>query len=228
MSTYLQLVQRLRQDCGVSGSGPTTVVSQTGQYKQLCDWINDAWMDIQSAHQDWEWLRVSLTPFTTTAAKQTYSPTADLSLTDFGMWARDSFRVYDTTAGINSETFLEYIPYDKWRDTYLFGALRSTTSRPNHVTITPDKSLGFGPITAAGYSIVGDYFKVPTTMSADTDTPSLPSHFHMAIVYRAMMFYGSYEVAPEVYQRGETEFTKMMRRMTLDRLSEPLMGGALA
>lgn|SRR5574340_323564 len=226
---FLQLVQRLHSDCGGTGTGPTTVVGQTGEFARLVNWTNAAWMDIQQAHQDWNWLRTSLTPFATVAGQTTYSPTAaPMSLTDFGAWDRDSFRVYETASGISSETPLTYRPYDLWRDTYLIGALRSTTSRPDVVTVCPDNSLGFGPITAAGYSIVGDYFKLPTEMSANADIPILPTQYHLAIVYRAMMFYGRYYGAPEVYQAGELEFTKMMRRMTNDRMPDVLLGGALA
>lgn len=224
---FLQLVQRLASESG-AGS-PSTVVGQTGNNLRLVNWTNAAWMDIQSAHQDWNWLRTSLTPFATVAGQTTYSPTAaPMSLTDFGMWDRDSFRVYETAAGIGSETFLTYRPYDIWRNTYLIGALRSTTSRPDTVTVTPDNSLGFGPITAAGYSIVGDYFKLPSEMAADATTPILPVQYHMAIVYRAMMFYGAFYSATEVFQRGEAEFNKMMLRMTADRMPDILMGGALA
>lgn len=226
---FLQGVQRLRSECGVSGTGPTTVFGQIGEMERLVNWYSAAWMDIQAAHRDWNWLRTSLTPFATVAGQSTYSPAvAPMSLTNFGTWDRDSFRVYDTAAGIGSETFLTYVPYDNWRNSYLIGALRSSTSRPGIVTVAPDNSLGFGPITAAGYSIVGDYFKAPSELSADADIPILPTQYHMAIVYRAMMHYGAYFGATEVYQRGETEFNKMMLRMTADRLPDVLMGGALA
>jgi len=64
-------------------------------------------------------------------------------------------------------------------------------------------------------------------MTADADIPALPAQFQMAIIYRAMMSYGAYEAAPEVYQRGELEFGKLMRRMTADRIPETIWGGAL-
>jgi hypothetical protein len=227
--TFLQLCQRVRSECDIPGAGPVTVIGQTGELERVVNWVNAAWMDIQTAHQDWNWLRTSLTPFATVALQTTYLPTsAPMSLTNFGSWDRDSFRVYDTAAGIGSETPLTYFPYDKWRNTYLIGALRSTPSRPDIVTVAPDNSLGFGPITAAGYSIVGDYFKLPTEMSADVDIPILPVQYHIAIVYRAMMFAGAFYAAQEVYQRGELEFNKQMRRMTNDRMPDILMGGALA
>jgi hypothetical protein len=50
----------------------------------------------------------------------------------------------------------------------------------------------------------------------------------MAIVYRAMMSYGAYEAAAEVYQRGEAEFNRMIRRVLADRLPEISAGSALA
>lgn len=223
---FLAIVQRTASKCGAGA--PASVLNQTGNNLRLVNWVNEAWMDIQSAHPDWGWMRTSLTPFATVAGKQTYAPAADLLLTDFGVWARDSFRVYQTAQGINSETFLWYIPYDAWRDTYLKGALRTTTSRPIHVTVTPDKSLAFGPITADGYSIVGDYFKIPTEMAADADIPSLPVQYHLAIVYAAMIKYGNFYSAPEVIKEGLENFQKLMARMNIDRLPDMRMGGSLA
>lgn len=224
---FLQLAQRLRQEAGISGTGPTTTIAQTGEMKRVCDWINAAWIDIQTTNRDWDWMRVSTT-FPTVAGKTTYAPVADLALSDFGMWSRDSFRVYDTAAGMTSETYIAFQPYEVWRDTYLYGANRTTTSRPSIVTITPAKELAFGPITAAGYTIVGDYFKSPSELAADADLPAMPTHYHMAIIYRALMFYGAYENATEVYQHGQVEFTKLMYRMNLDRLPEIQFAGPLA
>jgi hypothetical protein len=50
----------------------------------------------------------------------------------------------------------------------------------------------------------------------------------MMIVYRTMMFYGGYEAAPEVYQRGETEFKRLMNRLEIDQLVVPVSGPPLA
>ena len=65
-------------------------------------------------------------------------------------------------------------------------------------------------------------------MSANTDTPSLPSKFHLAIVYKAMVAYGLYEAAAEQIQRGQTEYEKWMRRILADQNKEVFSGGALA
>jgi hypothetical protein len=48
------------------------------------------------------------------------------------------------------------------------------------------------------------------------------------IVYRAMMFYAGYEAAPEVYQRGELEFKRLMNRLEIDQLPDMVSGPPLA
>jgi hypothetical protein len=308
---FLALFQRLKTECGVSGSTPTTVVGQAGEYGRLVSWVNSAWMDIQMMRQDWDWMRTTAT-FPTVTGQPIYT-TTQIGLTDFGKWARDTFRNYAnptvtfsiaspcvmtlqshnlsvgdmvipfttgalptgltsgttyyvqsvpsadtvtlsatsggsaintsgtqsgthtissnnvlTYAGLRSEIFMPYIEYDEWRDGYEFGALRQTQTRPTVITITPNKSIGVGPFPISGYTVLGDYYRVPTEMSANTDTPTLPTQFHMAIVYRAMMSYGAYESAAEVYQRGEAEFNRMIRRVLADRLPEISAGSALA
>ena len=62
----------------------------------------------------------------------------------------------------------------------------------------------------------------------DDDTPALPVQFHMAIVWRALQFYGMYESAPEAVARGEREFDKAMARIAIDRLPGVGLAGALA
>jgi hypothetical protein len=226
--TFLQLVQRLSQYCGIPGTGPSTTVGQTGEAGRLVNWTNDAWRDIQTAHQDWDWMRTTAT-WPTTQAQYAYTPTqAGITSGTFGMWAPYTFRCYETASGTNSEMFLDWLPYDVWRNTYLFGALRQSYARPTQMAIAPDKSVVLGPIPLSGFSITGDYFTAPLDMSADADVPALPTQYQMAIVYRAMMFYGTYEAAQEVYANGEREFAKLMARINADRLPQVMLTGALA
>lgn len=222
---FLALVNRTRLECGVSGSDLASVSGQTGESARLIAWCQSAWLDIQSARTDWQWMRKSAS-FQTVAGQATYTPAA-IGLADFGSWFRDTFRNYDTAAGIKSETFMDYLAYDDWLDSYQIGALRSVQTRPNVITITAAKSIGLGPVPAAGYTVTGDYFSVPSDLAANTDTPGLPAQFHMAIVYRAMVSYGMYEAAGETVQRGQMEFDKMMRRLHAHQMPEITAGGAL-
>lgn len=223
---FLQLVQRLQQECGVSGSSITTTVSQTGENKRLVDWVNSAWFDIQGIREDWQWLRTTTT--FTTVAHQPFYTTAQCNATNFGRWDRDTFRNYVTSTGTTSEIFMEYIDYETWRDGYYYGALRDTLSRPFVMSISPDKSICVGPIADDGYTLLGDYFTLPVEMASDTDTPAMPSKFHMIIVYRAMMMYGYYENAQEVIARGTMEYKRLLRRVEDDRMPELVVGAALA
>lgn len=222
----LQLVQRLASECG--STKPTTTISQTGNAGRLVDWIDTAWNDIQTKHQDWGWMRTS-TSWVTGDGQHNYTTAqCNIAAGTFGMWAIDTLRCYPTAAGNQTETFLSWLRYDAWRDTYLFGGSRATRTRPAEFAVGPDKSINVGPVPSAGYTITGDYFTAPSAMADDTAIPSLPDQFHMAIVYRAMMSYGGYESASEVYQRGEVEFSKLMRRMEIDRLPMVAMAGPLA
>lgn len=222
---FLQIINRVRTNCGVSGPALTTAQNLSGESLNIANWTNEAWLDIQAQRTNWEWMRKTAT-FSTVTSQPQYT-IAQIGLTDFGAWARDTFRNYDTSVGLSSEIFMEYIDYDAWRDGYEFGALRQTQTRPTVITIGPDKSIGLGPFPISGYTVLGDYYSVPTEMAADADIPDLPTQFHLAIVYRAMMAYGQYESAPEVYNRGAVEFDKWMRRVYADRLPEVVVPGAL-
>ena len=223
---FLQLVQRLKRRCGVSGTMPTTVLNQPEELARLVDFINEAWMDIQGRRKDWLWMRAPFS-FATAQGKSQYS-VADVGLTDFGYYALDSFRNFVTSAGNSSEVFMDYLPYESWRDTYLYGATRYTSTRPLEFTVAPDLSIGLGPVPAQGYTVSGEYYRVPTELVNDSDLPAMPSQFHMAIVYRAMMFYGAFEAAQEVYQLGAAEFGKQMNRLAVAQLSDMQLAGALA
>ncbi len=212
----------------MAGTGPLTVVGQTGELKRLVDWTASAWFDIQAMHQDWRFLRTTAS-WATVQAQATYT-TAQCGIPagTFSAWVRDSFRNYPTATGQSGEIFMPYLPYTYWRNQYQFGAYRTTYSRPIEMTVTPDDGIGLGPVPLSGYTILGDYFSAPVLLSADADVPTLPAkHNPMLIVYHAMESYGAFEAAPEVYQRGLTEFTKLLRRLEADQLPEYTLGGAL-
>jgi hypothetical protein len=203
------------------------VTGQVEDVNKLLDYINEAWMDLQLLREDWMWMRASA-QCVTVAGQALYSPTTDFALTDFANWNLRSFRNYSTAAGLNSEITMDSIDYDDWRDTYNFGANRNTRTRPIEFTVSPTLAIGLGPIPDAGYTITGDYFKVATELVSATDTPAMPSQFHMIIVYRAMMYYGASEAASEVYQEGATEYKRMINTLSLNQLKTFTTGGALA
>lgn len=229
--TFLQLAQEVVRKSGISGAGPATVLSQTGELRRVVGWVNEAWLNIQQQREDWEWMRGSVS-FSTVAQQATYTP-AQCGIADFAEWAMNTknctFRYYVTSEGVRSEIFLTYMDYESWRDTFQYGSLRLSYSRPEFITVCPNTSIGLGQIPdSADYTIVGDYFKTPTVLVEDSDVPAMPARFHMLIVYLAQMYYGEYEQDEYVRATAERNYSRMMARMTIAQLPEVTFGGALA
>lgn len=234
----LSLAQRLQTECGVSGA-LTTTISQTGESSRLVNWVDQAWAEIQTEHDDWRWMRSSNMlgagmSFATVAGQPSYplgtgAGTCGVLATSFGKWVRDAFRNYTTTVGVSNEMFLDQIPYDVWRDAYMFGAMRSVQTRPVAVAIGPDESICLGPPPNALYTITGDYYVAPSVMAADLDVPTLlPVQYHMIIVYKAMMMYAGYEAASEVFQRGEQGYQLLLKQLEVIKMPTMTFAGSLA
>lgn len=228
---FLQLAQKLVEKCGMSGTGPASVVAQSGELRRAINWINEAWVNIQQARNDWDWMRGTVT-FSTVPAQPTYTQ-QQCGVTDLAEWLMNtqfcSFRIYNQSQGVGSEIFLSYMPYDIWRDTYQYGSNRLTYSRPMAITVTPDQSIGLGQTPdSADYVITGSYFKASAEMAANTDIPAMPARFHMAIVYLAMKYYAMYEEDDYLRGMAEREYNLLFSRMESAQLPEVTFGGALA
>lgn len=98
----LTLAQSLREKCGITGSGPSTTLSQTGEMLRVVNWIDEAWLQIQTLSDWWQWMRGDFS-FDTIAAQREYVPSASpLSLTNFARWYTDpdhTWRAYLLSAG---------------------------------------------------------------------------------------------------------------------------------
>lgn len=232
-----------------------TVVGATGSLGRIVGWINDAWTDVQCDFSDWDWMRSSTllgggVSFPTLAGQASYplgvpgggdfdgdfggdfhgiDGTVGVDPELFGKWDRETFRCFPTAVGFRGEMYLDEIPFDTWRDSYMLGAMRSVQTRPVVIAVGPDQSLCLGPPPNDQYTITADYFRAPSEMVLDTDIPvGLPTRFHMLIVYRAMMKYAGYESAPEVYQRGSEENAGMYAQLMAARAPRFSFSGALA
>lgn len=234
----LALVNSIIQECGVSGGPVATAIGLTGSLLRCATWIDAAWAEVQTEHDDWDFMRSSNlrglgASFVTVAGTASYplgtgAGTVGILTDNFGKWDRYTFRCYTTTVGTNDEQFLDDIPYDVWRDSYMLGAMRTVQTRPVAVAIGPDQSVNVGPPANGLYTITADYFTAPSVMTADTDVPTgLPLRFHMLIVYKAMMKYAGFESAPEVWSRGNSEYNLMFNQLEAARLPQIGFAGAL-
>lgn len=228
---FLQLINRTRVECGVSGASTplTSVTGLTGESARIASWVNTAWVDLQTLKEDWQWMREGF-QFNTVTQQQIYTPAETGVGSTFGNWKRDSFRVSSVGQQYKDEQLTNYMDWTTFRNLYIYSNMRFTYARPVVVSIDPDKNLAFGSVPDQPYVIVGEYYIKPTEFAAVTDAPpaTFPDRFHMLIVYRAMMYYGGYESASEVYQRGELEHKRLMSRMAIDQLPTLVSGPPLA
>lgn len=222
---FLQLAQKLRQECGVAGTGPLSVVNQNNEAKRLVDYINDAWLEIQGLHDTWGFMREPFS-FQTAPDVGDYSPGA-AGLTDFRHWHRETLRCYRTADGVADEQWLVEWEYQTFRNTYRYAL--QTSGRPVVFAVKPKgNDLMFGSIPDGVYTVDGEYQRTPSLLVTDTDTPDIPAHLHMVIVYRAMEFYGMYESAGEVLARAQRGYRQYLTMLEREELPTPYLGDPLA
>jgi hypothetical protein len=222
--TFLELVQRTRRECGISGDGPVTTVDQVREMKRLVDWVSQAWVDIQNARSDWEFMWESFT-FPTVAGQREYTA-AGLGLTSFKKWRHDSFRLYLQSAGAATETFLDYFQsFANFRNYYLVGSQQLVRARPLDITVTPERKLWLGPVPNDIYIVSGEYYRKAQVLADDADVPDIDEDYHMLIVYGAMKKYGMFEVANEQITAAREESATLANRMLLEYTPNIELGG---
>jgi hypothetical protein len=222
--TYLELCKRLVQEAAVSGEGPASTANQIGEMRRMCNWINTAYEDIQNMFDNWRFLTKDFS-FALTQNKSTYTPD-DAGLTDFAKWYPDTFRVYITDAGIVDEQWLRWMDYERqFRDSRGFKATQTQTGRPIDFSVKPDNSLIFFPIPDRSiYTVRGMYYRAPHKLKLDIDTPLIPERFQMAIVWRALSYYATYESAPEFMMQADKNFASVCGRLQMDQLPKVFIG----
>ena len=225
---FLQLVQRLHTETGRQGTTPSTTVSQTGMNARLVNWINTAYEEIQSLHETWRF-RIADFSFSTIASTQNYTPTG-VSITDLAQWKYDpdhnnlsGIRIYSSVA---DETDLIFVPWEDFRATYKLGSNRTVSARPTVFSIRPDNSMDLWAIPDAVYTVNGEYVKSTDELSGNTDTP-LFSDCNMIIVWKALMYYGAFEGAPEVYVFAEDQYNKLLYSLERTQLPQLQYGQSL-
>lgn len=186
-------------------------------------WLASAWLDIQRIVPNWKFLHRS-TEWSTVAGHATYTP-RECGIQDgqFGFWEEEPRWRVRRTSDPNQEWELLRIPqYTDWYNLYQRGATRTTTGMPTVYAIAPDKSVCLGMVPEAGYTIRAEYYRAPQQLVHAGDIPDLPSwHDPMIIVYRAMMWFGRYRAASEVYEQGMLEYRRLLNALMDDQVPKP-------
>jgi len=211
---YLQLVQKLMQESGISGATPTTVSGQTGMVKRLVDWVNDAWVDIQDYRDDWKFLQSSFS-FNTTTLVRDYSLT-DLGITYLNKFELETFKIYESSLGLSDQWALPNIDYIRWSRILDIGEIENT--KPSYFIINPSNSLTLDTAPTDIFTVSGKYYLGATELEDDTDIPSFPTQYHRAIVYRALWYYGIFISSLEVSTGADVKYQQILNKLQKNQL----------
>ena len=110
---FLQLAQRAAVECGVSGTLQSTLQAPAS-LARVVNWVGDAWNDVQTVHDDGDWMRassiigtggISVTPIygrcsikLGTAPPGPAGVALGVDIDSFGKWVEDTFRCYSAVA----------------------------------------------------------------------------------------------------------------------------------
>lgn len=208
--TYLELCVRVREESGVSGTGPASTTNQIGVLAKIVGWVRDADLDIKRFKNDWKflWRR---TQSALVLGQQSYTA-IDLSLSDLKDLSR--FWVNDQPVRI--------VNWDEWVDRY--EPQGTGQGLPQVVTIAPDGSFMFYPVPDSAYSTRTDYFKMPISLSGDSDMSVIPAAYHDCIVQKALIYYGIFEEDQALIQLATMQYEQKLSELCRDYL--PKMGFA--
>lgn len=220
---FVNLVEALRVECGVSGSPLQSVANVGGELNRLKKWIGDAWYELQTSKEDWKFLRADYS-FALQPNQQFYTPT-DAGLPTLDRWKQDSPWIEDTTLGLPDQQPLGWMEWTHFREMYIRGP--QNPQRPMCYTVHPNLNLYFGPLPDKAYNVTGEAWLAPTKLVLDTDTPNMPERFHMAIVYEAMKKYAGYESANDVMTRAMREARPLMGKLMQNQLPDMTVDGSL-
>lgn len=229
--TYLQLVQQLRMESGIAGTGPTTTVGQTGELGRLVSWINSAYEDIQNKRNDWRFLRKNFT-LALVPAQNIYprtSPALTLSGGAVKNWKRNSLRIYTDTVNFSDELWLPNRDWDLFRDNRLRGASSNQTGRPIEFSSDPSKDVYVWPKpdSSVPYFIRGEYYQIPDVFANDNSVPIFDTN-EMVIVYNALMRYAAYVSEPALFTYAQQQYGRLIGKLEADWAEPITRGGALA
>lgn len=203
------MTKRAKVESGRSGPEITAISGLTGDDARIAYWVDDAWMEIQRRPHGWKFMRKNLDGLTVAGTRIYTAADLDAGAADFGSWLPPATEHYKVKAGYvgGDKWDLRFVPWEKFRDA--FELTTHEQGAPQYWSISPDDEFCVGPTPNDVYEIKAVYYRVPTHLVADSDTPDMPEAFHMIIVWRALMELAGFDAAPEVYSRASANFENL-------------------
>jgi hypothetical protein len=208
---FLELCQTVRQEVGISGTGPSTVLAQEGQLKAIVDFVVQSEFQINGLWKDWDFL---WSQYSTSLALGVSEPALPKPA-DFGTWDLRSFYLDYETENWSGLTYVDYI---EWRDSLRQGV--QTNSTPTYVIVRPTGSLLVHPHPDKVYTITADYWRIGLKLAENLDVSAIPVQYHRAIIARAKTMWAEREEAPEILLAASAEYQDVLDKLESQSLPE--------
>lgn len=181
---------------------------------RIKNWINMGYHDF-TLRELWPF-RETTDTITTVAGTQEYVLSTEF--TDIDQQSIISVAIQ----GANNRK-LSYVPYNQLRAT---APDLSTigSSVPDNYYIKSGK-IGFWPQPDADYTIAIDYYKVPTELSADSDTPIIPLGYREALVQYALSLEHDFNTDPDLAQKAQNRYEQIVALARNNLLTQPIDTG---
>lgn len=199
--TFLELCEKLRQECGIAGT-ISSVTGQTGMHGRLIGYIQKANREIQSRKANWKFLWAEWSQVLSGLTGGEAAPPDGL-----GMFDQTSFWV---DAGTEDAFPLTWIDHKRWRDYYRHQY--TTVDQPAFVTIKPNGRVAILPAPSADYSsktLSADYWRAPVDLVSDGQLSLIPVQFHQIIVALSKMYWAEYAHDTGVYSAAAVEHERL-------------------
>jgi len=225
MVTFLSLCQDVRSQAGISGMGPVNVENQVGIMADVVRWVKEAYAEIQSMYENWNYLH-NIYTFTLQGGHEAYDPSLLVgSKGNLGVrtLTRDTFIVSAPLATTGKKR-LKWIPWSVWQISPEI--LEGKVGKPEFYTEDPSGSLHFYPSEEAqldpndniDWAISFQGYARPDIMNVSTDIPVIPEQYIETVKLKALTRYAEYYNSPEVMQSASAEFARQIKRMEYSEL----------
>lgn len=194
--TFLDLCQQLVEDAGITGNF-TSVVSQTGEFKRVVNWVARSVTEIEGLWFNWDFLNV-FHSFDTVVGVRDYPAPANYNLWD-----------YATARLPDREQRLDFIQWTRQK----LDPTKPFNGDPYRYTILPDKAIRLYDTPVSILTVEIEYWRKPTVLTANLDEPSIPEQFRDIVVYKALWYYANYESADEAKIQATENYGARLRQL---------------
>lgn len=200
--TFLELCQDLVKESPISGTF-STVVGVTNEQERVVNWVATACLEIEAAYLNWNFLSAHAFTFNTIAGIADYPVPAD--------WNWWDSRAFNIPA---DEQNLDFNPWhiQKLDPTAL------QAGDPHRFTELPNGTLRLYDTPTSIVTILAPYYKKPTKLADNNDTPLVPARYRKVIIYRALKLYAEYESNDEIDQKAKNGLAYWIPRLQAKEL----------